>query len=191
MDLAAPVSHRHQHHVALGHHEHRHLGKHLPVDRPIAARNPVVEAQPPADGVLETPVGSTRLASYRRPRLRLNACIGQPVAEPRRDRSDTMGCAVQSGPERLRRHLQRPHAGRRRTLIMKTPLTPLIGETPTPPQQSGKVGTGQSVVEQRFERVLLAGRRWVVLSRTLSSGRRDGSRSLDRASYRHRGVHRA
>ena len=35
-----------------------------------------------------------------------------------------------------------------------------------------------SVVEQRFERVLLAGRRWVVLSRTLSSGRRDGSRSL-------------
>jgi hypothetical protein len=47
---------------------------------------------------------------------------GHPIPRPERDRSDTMGCAVEASPERLRHHLRRPDAGRRATLIMKPPL---------------------------------------------------------------------
>ena len=35
---------------------------------------------------------------------------GHPIPGPERDRSDTMGHAVEAGPERLRRHLRRPEA---------------------------------------------------------------------------------
>jgi hypothetical protein len=55
---------------------------------------------------------------------------GHPIARPERNRSDTMGCAVEASPERFRHHLRRPDADEER-LIMKPPLTPLIGQTPS------------------------------------------------------------
>jgi hypothetical protein len=43
--------------------------------------------------------------------------------------SDTMGNQVEARPERQRNHLRRPDADEDQ-LIMKPPLTPLIGQTP-------------------------------------------------------------
>src|SRR5215204_619328 len=54
---------------------------------------------------------------------------GHPIPRPQRQRPDTMGCAVEASPKRLRHHLRRPDADEGQ-LIMKPPLTPLIGQTP-------------------------------------------------------------
>jgi putative transposase len=53
---------------------------------------------------------------------------GHPISGPQRHRSDTMGNEVEASPERLRNHLRRPDADEDQ-LIMKPPLTPLIGQT--------------------------------------------------------------
>src|SRR5215218_229993 len=53
---------------------------------------------------------------------------GHPIPRPQRQRPDTMGCAVEASPKRLRHHLRRPDADEGQ-LIMKPPLTPLIGQT--------------------------------------------------------------
>src|SRR5829696_1090249 len=53
---------------------------------------------------------------------------GHPIPRPQRQRPDTMGCAVEASPKRLRNHLRRPDADEDQ-LIMKPPLTPLIGQT--------------------------------------------------------------
>src|SRR5215211_9510407 len=53
---------------------------------------------------------------------------GHPIPRPQRQRPDTMGCAVEASPKRLRHHLRRPDADEGQ-LIMKPPLTPLIGPT--------------------------------------------------------------
>jgi hypothetical protein len=45
---------------------------------------------------------------------------GHPIPRPQRHRPDTMGRTVETSPQRLRRHLRRSHAGRRRKLIMET-----------------------------------------------------------------------
>jgi hypothetical protein len=52
-----------------------------------------------------------------------------PIPRPQRHRSDTMGCALEASPERLRNHLRRPDADEDQ-LIMKPPLTRLVGQTP-------------------------------------------------------------
>jgi Transposase, Mutator family len=38
---------------------------------------------------------------------------------------------MEASPERVRHHLRRPHASARGPITMKTPLTPLAGQTPT------------------------------------------------------------
>jgi hypothetical protein len=53
---------------------------------------------------------------------------GHPIPGPQRHKSDTMGNEVEASPERLRNHLRRPDADEDQ-LIMKPPLTPLIGQT--------------------------------------------------------------
>ena len=53
---------------------------------------------------------------------------GHPISRPQRHRLDTMGNEVEASPERLRNHLRRPDADEDQ-LIMKPPLTPLIGQT--------------------------------------------------------------
>jgi hypothetical protein len=53
---------------------------------------------------------------------------GHPIPRPQRHRSDTMGNEVEASTERLRNHLRRPDADEDQ-LIMKPPLTPLIGQT--------------------------------------------------------------
>src|SRR5829696_4524837 len=55
---------------------------------------------------------------------------GHPIPRPQGQRPDTMGCAVEASPKRLRHHLRRPDADEGQ-LIMKPPLTPLIGQTLT------------------------------------------------------------
>jgi len=55
---------------------------------------------------------------------------GDAITGPQRHRSDTMGIEVETSAERVRHHLRRPHAGRRGPITMKTPLTPLAGQTP-------------------------------------------------------------
>src|SRR5215203_2781304 len=55
---------------------------------------------------------------------------GHPIPRPERRRSGTMGRAVEASPQRLRHHLRRPDADEGQ-LIMKPPLTPLIGQTPS------------------------------------------------------------
>jgi hypothetical protein len=42
-----------------------------------------------------------------------------------------MGIELEASPERLRNHLRRPDANKDQ-LIMKPPLTPSIGQTPSP-----------------------------------------------------------
>jgi hypothetical protein len=64
---------------------------------------------------------------------------GHPIPRPQRHRSDTMGNEVEAGPERLRNHLRRPDADEDQ-LIMKPPLTPLIGQTRSCP--STQLGVG-------------------------------------------------
>ncbi len=49
-----------------------------------------------------------------------DAVSGHPVPGPEGHRSDTMGDQVETSSQRLRRHLRRPDAGRRRTMIMET-----------------------------------------------------------------------
>src|SRR5215212_3549553 len=53
---------------------------------------------------------------------------GHQIPRPQRQRPDTMGCAVEASPKRLRHHLRRPDADEG-PLIMKPPLTPLTGQT--------------------------------------------------------------
>jgi putative transposase len=48
--------------------------------------------------------------------------------DPKGHRSDTMGCAMEASPERVRHHLRRPDAEGGEPL-MKPPLTPLPGQT--------------------------------------------------------------
>ena len=63
-----------------------------------------------------------------------DAVPGHPIPGPQRARAGTMGHPVEAGPERLRRHLRRPHAGSGEPLTMETPVTPLIGQTPPGPR---------------------------------------------------------
>ena len=79
-------------------------------ERPLPARGQGPRALPHRAGRHEMPVS------------------GHPIPRPQRHRSDTMGNEVEASPERLRNHLRRPDADEDQ-LIMKPPLTPLIGQT--------------------------------------------------------------
>ena len=53
-----------------------------------------------------------------------------PSLDPKGTRSDTMGHALEAGPQRVRDHLRRLHAqGRGQVAPWKLPLTPLLGQT--------------------------------------------------------------
>src|SRR5688572_6993503 len=80
-------------------------------ERPLPARGQGPRTLPQRAGRHEMPVSS------------------QPIPGPQRHRSDTMGNTVEASPERLHNHLRRPDADEDK-LIMKPPLTPLIGQTP-------------------------------------------------------------
>ena len=73
-----------------------------------------------------------------------HAVPGHPRHGPQRHRAGTMAHAVQARAERFRRHLRRPHAGRRNPLTRWRPETPFIGQSHCRNSSAGAQRVGPS-----------------------------------------------